>query len=278
MAKHVKRVHSDFHQMKKQTTATKTCKRHVSPDVAKQTTRGSAKVNLVKNVMTQSRHAVNAHQRAHLHARSREKCTAVVSTRNRNRNEGFNKSVGEKLVEPESDVANDEHFKAVEATDEPSMISTPDPPNGGWPNVVAGTDPEEDVDVQFLDAADEKSRPSARVSNTEIDGAISGVEKKASLATGGPNPKSPLPTTTLTAAATKQMVRALAELSDEEILQLDLAGVLELSQRQPAKHEGVLRTHRKQTTPIVGPLPPSSSARKFGKANFSPDGMLAFFT
>ncbi|KAH7703399.1 hypothetical protein AAVH_29428 [Aphelenchoides avenae] len=275
------------------------CKRHVSPDVAKQTVMDSAKANLVKNVMKQStcatespsfgcatcgrtfrsRHAVNAHQRAHLRARSREKCTAAMSTRSRNRNERINKTVGEKPVEPESDAANVEDFKAVEATDEASMISTPDSPNGGSPNVVAGTDPGEDEDIQFVDATDEELRPSARVYNSEIAGAVFRLEKNVPLVADDTNPKRPMPTTTLTSAATEKMVLALAELNDDEIMQLDLAGVPELSpRRQPMKQEAIMRTHRKHTTSIVGAIPPSSSVRDFGKATFSPDGMLAFFT
>lgn len=135
--------------------------------------------------------ALNAHRlvhRVHLQAISREKSTAILSTQIRNRNERGNKSPIKKPVESEFDAANSEDFEEApdsfeEATGEPGMVNTSHPPNEGCPNVVAGTDPEEDDDIQFVGVTHAERRRSARIPNTNSAGAKKKALDMASAAT-----------------------------------------------------------------------------------------------
>lgn len=221
-----------------------------------------------------------------MHARSKAKCTAVVSTQRRER---VNNSFRQRPFKSKSNAVSAEDveeahngFESEETADEPSKAKTPDPPNDGCVNVV-DRDLEEDDDIQFVEATPGEHLRCAPVPSTKIPDASSVEGKKMPPVTSATNQTSTLPMSTLTAAATEQIARVLEALNDEEIMQLDLDGVLEENIemspiKRPVKLEAILRTHRKRGTPSVGTISPSASVRNFGKADFSPDGMLAFFT
>ncbi|KAH7723163.1 hypothetical protein AAVH_09419 [Aphelenchoides avenae] len=91
---------------------------------------------------------------------------------------------------------------------------------------------------------------------------------------------------TARATGAAQVASDLNRIDDDDILLLDLDNILEDQTpwtprrvKQEVKQEAALQVQPQQgIPPVIGHKPPSGYVTNFGKAHFSPDGTLAFFT
>ncbi|KAH7717506.1 hypothetical protein AAVH_15087 [Aphelenchoides avenae] len=105
-------------------------------------------------------------------------------------------------------------------------------------------------------------------------------------ATTAASSRQPAPTGTTSGVA--QVTRQLEGIDDDELLLLELDDILEdpipwtprAAVKQEVKREDAVPARHKQEgmLPLVASKPPPGHVTNFGKAHFSPDGTLAFFT
>ncbi|KAH7703810.1 hypothetical protein AAVH_29017 [Aphelenchoides avenae] len=108
----------------------------------------------------------------------------------------------------------------------------------------------------------------------------------ASVAPSRQPPSSTSSGATAGATGTAQVASDLNRIDDDDILLLDLENILEDQTpwtprrvKQEVKQEAALQVQPQQgMPPVIGHKPPSGYVTNFGKAHFSPDGTLAFFT